>query len=555
MSIISSQQRFYSVFLGLLVSLVIVACDDNDTIVSDTLSLEEKQQEFTNVLNSMGGKDFLLSTQGLSRTAKGQSFETYAAPEPLNEKVSDFSYTLSSSLDMEKIRQQWTIDTQYPFIVHLAFSDIINGKQGRVEGEANSFASALFGAANDPMFTSKLATRKKTLFMSSPFAMLKKRLSEGENFSNLKSNHYTIDYNGQTINLVVDNTTKLPISASTLEADPLYGDVVYQVTFTQWQPIANNGRLYPRQIQHSLDDTLIRNETINSVSFSTTLNEESFALGNDTLAAFDAERERIGLQSSQFFMRMLAFAIPLEVSTANRLQAFFLENDKDVLVITDGLYHSYAFKTGDSVVLYDTPQNDARSLAVLTKINENFPNLPVRSVLLSHNHFDHSGGFRGALAQGAELVVGSGSVSSMNTLLARPLTVAAQPLTSAQSVLVTGIDSSRSFGEGAEQVVAYRVNSIHSEADDMLVLYKPSTQTLFFADLYNAGFGQIQRAMQGKGTDLIIKKRAQSLVDSVNQLNLNVAFIAPTHGGITSALNGGFPADISYQSVLDAAAF
>ena len=219
----------------------------------------------------------------------------------------------------------------------------------------------------------------------------------------------------------------------------------------------------------------------------------------------------------------------MEISTAERLQSFPLSNDEHVLVITGGTYHSYAFKTNDTIIIYDTPQDSERSLAMLNIIHETFPGLPIEFVLLSHNHFDHRGGFRGALSEGADLIVGESAVDFVNDLLTRSVTINENPLNSALSVI--GIDTSLTFGSGSEELITYVVNSVHSEDDDMLFFYKPSTKTLFFPDLYNSGFTFVQKITQGSDTALLIKQRAQSLVDIVNQLGLDVVSIAPTHGG------------------------
>ncbi len=540
-SVSNNLKTLFLTFITLISGLTFTACDDNNA--------SEKSVQFNKTLQAVGGRDYITSAKSISFFSQGTSFEQHERPEPVNDQVSVFSFQLDSSIDIEKIRQAWRITTSYPFISELSFTDIINNDQGEVMGGPNSFASALFGFPNDPMFPSKLATRKKTLLMSSPLALLRQIIEQGEIFSGAADHNFNIQYKGLSINLKTDSTTHLPVSASTVETDPLYGRVEYKVEFNDWKNISTGAGLYPEKIRHILNGKLLRTEALSNIAINNQTDESLFTVTTNT-AIVDKSRETVGLQSSQFFMRMLAMAVPLEVSTASRLQSFFLDESQSVLVMSDGLYHSYAFKTGNSVVLYDAPQDDERSLEMLRLISLAYPGLPVSDVLLSHNHFDHAGGFRGAISSGAQLHVGRGSVDFINTLLSKNNNSPAQGTTN-----VSGIDISRTFGSGNETITAYMVQSIHSENDDMLIIYKPDIKTLFFADLYNAGFTQIQQATTGSGTDLIIKQRAQSLVNIVNELNLDVQFIAPTHGGITTELNGGFPADILYQSVLDAASF
>ena len=53
-----------------------------------------------------------------------------------------------------------------------------------------------------------------------------------------------------------------------------------------------------------------------------------------------------------------------------------------------------AIDQADHVVVVEGPQNEERSLAVIAKVKETIPNKPIRYLINSHVHFDHSGGLR-----------------------------------------------------------------------------------------------------------------------------------------------------------------
>jgi hypothetical protein len=64
-------------------------------------------------------------------------------------------------------------------------------------------------------------------------------------------------------------------------------------------------------------------------------------------------------------------------------------------------HHSVAIEMRDHVVLVEAPLTEERSTAVVAKVKETIPNKPIRFVVNTHHHFDHSGGLRTLVEEGA----------------------------------------------------------------------------------------------------------------------------------------------------------
>ena len=98
--------------------------------------------------------------------------------------------------------------------------------------------------------------------------------------------------------------------------------------------------------------------------------------------------------------------VPSEVSTATlpAVTATAEPIAPGVFYIKGGTHHSVAIDQRDHIVVVEGPLNEARSLVAIAKIKETIPNKPIRYLINSHHHFDHSGGLRTYVDEGATIV-------------------------------------------------------------------------------------------------------------------------------------------------------
>ena len=81
----------------------------------------------------------------------------------------------------------------------------------------------------------------------------------------------------------------------------------------------------------------------------------------------------------------------------------------------------------DFVAVIEAPLNEERSLAVIREVSRLIPNKPIRYVVNTHHHFDHSGGLRTYLAQGATIVTHQGNRDYYDRVLFNPAPRTLQP--------------------------------------------------------------------------------------------------------------------------------
>ncbi|MCG8329203.1 MAG: MBL fold metallo-hydrolase [Chitinophagales bacterium] len=540
--------------LAVFASFIFASCEDDGKIeVQDNTTLFGEMQE------ALGGAENIANATTIRYESTGTAIEFQEDPEPINGKVADYTTSLLYSLSGAQSKQSWNVDSEYAYATEFSFVEKIDGTKGHSEGETGTFSARFgdFGVTGDPMFSTKVAARQKTLMMSSPIAIAKLIASAevkgaeygiipiGFNTSSLGFGASTPD-----IELIIDSNTKLPTKAQVLENDPLLGDVIYEVFYSDWTII--DGLQIPQSLEHKLDGNIIRTETLNNIEVNPAFDASELIVSTANAWGYDADQALYGHLSSQFHYRTLLQTFPIDfpVELTEQTSPLALPSE---LVATDAnayrisgdfqSHYTYAFKVDGGLLLYDSPVNDRRSAAVLSKIRSDFSNAPVKYVVNSHNHFDHAGGTRGNLAEGGDLIVGAGTKSFMEDVLQRPSTVLPNPI-EGTSVNVIGISDNMTIGAGDEQIVLYTIPTHHAEDEDYIVLYKPSTSTIYFNDLVNPGFvfvfDQFPAVDQQRIIDL-----AKDIVEFVDLKGLDVQTYHCTHGFTTQ--------DFDFQTVRDLA--
>ena len=523
------------------------SCGDDEMDNNDNTALFSEMQE------ALGGASNIANATAIKYQSTGIASEFQEDPEPINGKVADYTNSLLYNLDGTQSKQAWDVDAEYAYFTQFAFVETIDGTKGHSEGPTGTFSARFgsFGVVGDPMFSTKIAARQKTLMMSSPLAIAKlitRANVQGSTYGTIPIgfNTSTLGFGSSTpdIELIVDADTKLPLKTQVLENDPLLGDVVYEVSYSNWTKV--NGLQVPQNLEHKLDGNIIRTETFSNIEVNPTFDASELTVANAAAYPYDADQAKNGHLSSQFHYRTLlqTFAIDFPtnfVDSQMGVNSQVIPTDPNAYLVAGDFqsHYTFAFKVDGEVLLYDSPINDRRSATVLNKIRSDFSTAPIKYVVNSHNHFDHTGGTRGNLAEGGDLIVGAGTKSFIEAVLQRPSTVLPNPI-EGKSINVIGLADNMTIGTGDEQIELYTIDSHHAEDEDYVVLYKPATQTIYFNDLINPGFifvfDEFNAGDQQRMIDL-----AKDIVDFVDAKGLDVQTYHCTHGFTTQ--------DFDFQTV------
>jgi glyoxylase-like metal-dependent hydrolase (beta-lactamase superfamily II) len=196
-----------------------------------------------------------------------------------------------------------------------------------------------------------------------------------------------------------------------------------------------------------------------------------------------------------------------------------------VWFLSGGSHNSALIEMKDHAILVEAPLDDARTLAVFDAARKLLPGKPVRYVVNSHAHFDHSGGLRAAAGEGATLLVQEQSREYFEKTLANPNRVSPDHLAkSGKRPFVVGVPDGRLFEDGTRRVEIHRVtDSVHS--DTFLAVFLPAERLLIEADSFTPPPPNTPAPPAPNALHL-------ELVKNLDRLGLPVERILPLHGRI-----------------------
>jgi Metallo-beta-lactamase superfamily len=293
---------------------------------------------------------------------------------------------------------------------------------------------------------------------------------------------------GDVVTVSLDRATHRPSRVSYMADNANMGDVAIVTTFADYQDAT--GVMMPRRITTLMDK-------YPQFDLQVTMNTVDGDVGN--LAVPDS-------------VRTAAAPAPPAVSVTAEPVA------KGIWWLAgSGNHRSVVFEFGDHLVLYEAPLNEARSKAVIDKART-LSTKPLTTVIVSHHHFDHSGGLRVAVAEGLTIVTHRDNEAFFKDLLARPHTIAPDELQkNPKPANFQFVDDQLTLKDGAMEVQLYHLLDNPREGTNLFA-YVPRDRLLVQADLYDAGWSQ--------------HLWGQNVLDNIERRKLKVDRDVPVHGVI-----------------------
>jgi glyoxylase-like metal-dependent hydrolase (beta-lactamase superfamily II) len=190
--------------------------------------------------------------------------------------------------------------------------------------------------------------------------------------------------------------------------------------------------------------------------------------------------------------------------------------------VTGGSHHSLVVEFADYLAVIEGPQSDERAAAVIAEAKKLVPNKPINYVISTHHHFDHSGGLRTFVAEGATVVTHESNRGYFEKAFTNPATVAPDTLAkNPKPPKFETVSDKHVITDGKQTIEVYQIPG-DNHTTELLVAYLPGPRILVEADAYSPN--------DPNARPQPAPPNAVNVYDKVTGLKLNVATIAPIHG-------------------------
>ncbi|MEO8069828.1 MAG: MBL fold metallo-hydrolase [Acidobacteriota bacterium] len=192
-----------------------------------------------------------------------------------------------------------------------------------------------------------------------------------------------------------------------------------------------------------------------------------------------------------------------------------------VFYLMGSSHHSVAIAQADHIVIVDLPLSVERSEAVIAKAKALIPNKPVRYIVNTHAHFDHSSGLRAGVAEGATIVTHQSNRAFFASALAAPRTLSPDKATGKPVKLQT-VGAHGTLTDGKRKIELYQINDT-THNTGFLMVYLPAEKVLIEADAFTPPAANAPAPTAPN-------PNARALAADIAALNLDVSKILALHG-------------------------
>ena len=351
------------------------------------------------------------------------------------------------------------------------------------EGSTNQITNLVAGdyawtldAEGQPVPQPAAAELRQLEILLTPWGFIKGAMAPGANPTMVTRNEYGgrstvisfIAFEKYRVNGTI-NPDGLLERTQTWVPNPVVGDMYYENVYTNYREVG--GVQIPRFHQHQDYDD---GANLPNVS------------GGD---------HAFGLETVSDLQPNVAatLTVPDNVMSA-RVPSVRVESEavsEGVWLIAGGSHHSVAVEFADHVAVIEAPQNEERSLAVIDEVYRLIPNKPIRFIVTTHHHWDHLGGLRAYVHEGATVVTHEGNKPYYQEVLrAGPWVLQPDRLSLyppeewSEGYIYETLSEKYVLSDETRTMELYHVQGL-GHATGMLIAYLPNEKIVVQADIFN----------------------------------------------------------------------
>ena len=468
-----------TVCLALFTAVMVSACSRSTP----------EQQPVNDAAAALGGASRIQSVKTLVMEGEGTqgNLGQDMTPDATGQTFQVATYRRAIDVAGGRARTELTRTPNFQYFAGQMPQKLVQG----VDGEVGYNVAANGTATRTP---NVVASDRRVEIYHHPITSVRAALDPGSTVSNPRSEdgQSLVDVrtaNGVMFTLAIDSGTKLPARVISTSDNTNLGDVVVETAFADYRDVG--GLQLPTRLTTRTDEVMTADLRV-------------------TKQAIDGDAGDLAAPAAAASAAPMTGPPPATVTVE--------ELAPRIWYLAGQSHHSVLVEFDDHLTLIEAPQNDTRALAVIAKARELRPNKPLTQLVVSHHHFDHSGGVRAAMSEGLTVITHQRAAEFLEEAGKRPHTVVPDALArNPKSVNVEGVEGERVLMDKSMTMNLYTIEgSPHS--DSMLVAYFPRERLLVEADVYTPGAA--------------VAPYAPNLLENIRKRNLRVDRIVPLHGKV-----------------------
>ncbi len=463
-----------------------------------------------------GGAEALRGLTGLAVKGDAKFWEpgqsAAAGGEP--RFLGDANFTITWDLAKGTARTEWDRDQQYPPpAVKLKYTETLLPATGFVTDNNGS----------QPMSGVRIAAQLRELERASPRLLLKAldnpndvHAMEQQQLGRQSLPAVSFSDGPTTFVILFDRTTHLPAAIRTRDDDNINGDSNYDLVLGGWTQIG--GARLAKSLSYQINGVEVAKLNYGTVTANP-------AIAADTLAVPAAIQAAVKQPATKdvpyqwvlrrLFLTRLTDSDAIIYPTGGGLK--LVELAPNVQHVQGGTANNLIVAMKDYLIIFDAPYGELQSRWTIDAAKAKYPGKPIKYLVLTHHHMDHTGGMRTYAAEGATIIVPSPDKAYFEKDVKSPHTLVPDDLQKKpRAATIVEVKDQMSLKDDTDEVRLYRIPNPHVQG--MFIGYLPKHNIVYVTDLVSPR-GPIDRSDQ-----------TVAVGDALRKYGISGATLAGGHG-------------------------
>jgi len=382
------------------------------------LALAQQPSELVaQAIKAQGGADALRALKGVTIKGEakfwepGQSFVVGGEPRPLG----DATFTTTWDLANGMARTEWDRDQKYPAPIRLKYTETVLPTLGYVTDDKGSTA----------MSGIRVAAQLRELNRAAPTILLKASGAKPDGTQQLGKQTLPaasfVD-GGTRFTILFDRAGHLPAAIRTRDDDNIYGDSNYDLVLSDWKAVS--GVQIAQTLSYQVNGVEVAHVVYKDV---TAIAADAFSAPDGVKSAAKAPATGAGVPYQWVIRRLFLtrFLDSDDIIVPAGKSLSLVELGPTVSQALGGTANNLVVAMSDGLAIFDAPYGELQSKWVIDAAKKKYPGKPIKYLILTHHHMDHTGGMRTYVAEGATVIVPQGDKAYFEADARRPHTIVA----------------------------------------------------------------------------------------------------------------------------------